>query len=68
MVSDTTLAGPFRDGLSHASLRMRLAGESGTAVRGEVGREEAESLSDMEGEETFSSGRHARYVDQARVG
>ena len=47
MVSDVTLAGPFRDGLSHASFRMRLVGESGTAVRGEVGREETEPLSDM---------------------
>ena len=48
MVSDTTLAGPLRCGLSHASLRVRLLGESGTAVTGEVGREEVEPLSDME--------------------
>ena len=50
MASDTTLAGPLRDWLSHASLRVRLVGESGTAVRGEVGREEIEPLSDMERE------------------
>jgi hypothetical protein len=43
------LAGPLRCGLSHVSLRVRLLGESGTAVTGEVGREEAESLSDMGG-------------------
>lgn len=29
---------------------MRLVGESGTAVRGEVGSEETEPLSDMEAE------------------
>ena len=42
-----TLAGPLRCGLSRTSLRMRLRGESGTAVTGEVGREEIEPFSDM---------------------
>ena len=58
MVSDTRLAGPLRCGWSHASLRVRLLGESGTAVTGEVGREDTEPLSDMErgGEEV--SRRH----------
>ena len=63
MVSDTTLAGPLRCGLSHASFRVRLPGESGTAVTGEVGREEAEPLSDMEessGPKLRVSKRHAR--------
>lgn len=43
-----TLAEPLRFGLSHASLRMRFVGESGTAVTGEDGREEVEPFSDME--------------------
>lgn len=59
MVSDTTLAGPLRCGLSQASLRVRLLGESGIAVTGEVGREDEESLSDMErGEVVEVSRRH----------
>jgi len=35
---------------------MRLVGESGTAVRGEVGREEMEPLSDMEREAYSAQG------------
>lgn len=64
VVSDTTLAGPLRCKLSHASLRVRLLGESGTAVTGEVGREETEPDSDMERGDEEVSRRHARYVDR----
>ena len=48
---------------------MRFVGESGTAVTGEVGREDIEPFSDMErGGGVQLSRRHARFVGRPSEG